>query len=137
VTHRLALVLALLASLAIVPAATLAKNGRPEVRSSVSCGSGVTADLRLRLQRNTIRARFEIEHSRPGTWQIVLVHERRIAWRGSARGSFEIERALPDFPGSDAVSARATGPRGVVCQVIGVLPDVSNADTGEQGGTGN
>ncbi len=135
-TRRLTLVLSLLASLAIVPAAALARNGRPEVRSSASCGSGVTADLRLRLQSNAIRARFEVEHSRPGTWKIVLVHERRVAWRGSARGSFEIERALPDFPGSDAVTARATGPRGVVCQVIGVLPDVSNAENGEQGGDG-
>jgi hypothetical protein len=136
VTRRFALVLALLASLALVPAVALAKNGRPEVRSSASCGSGVSADLRLRLQSTTIRARFEVEHSRPGVWTIVLVHERRVAWRGSARGSFEIERALPDFPGSDAVTARATGPRGVVCQVIGVLPDVSNADAGEQGGNG-
>ena len=135
-TRRLALVCALLASLAIVPAMALAKNGRPELRRSASCGSGVTADLRLRLQGGAIRARFEVEHSRPGAWQIVLVHERRVAWRGSARGSFEIERALPDFPGSDAVSARATGPRGVVCQVIGVVPDVSNADNGEQGGDG-
>jgi hypothetical protein len=137
VSTRLPIVLVVLVSLAIVPALALAKNGRPEVRASVSCGSGVTADLRLRLQDGRIRVRFEVEHGRAGAWQVALVHERRVAWRGSARGSFEIERTLPDFPGSDSVSARATGPRGVVCQAIGLLRDVSNADSGEQGEDGN
>jgi hypothetical protein len=130
------LLLVLLASFAAVPAAALAKNGRPEVRTSVSCGSGVTADLRLRAQDGRIRARFEVGRSRAGTWHIVFVHERRVAWRGSATNSFEVERSLPDFPGSDAVSARATGPRGVVCQAAGVLPEVSDADNGAQGGDG-
>jgi len=98
----------------------------------------VTADLRLRLQDNRIRTRFEVEHSRAGAWQIVLVHERRIAWRGGARGSFEIERALPDFPGSDAVTARATGALAALSArwLGGHLPDVSNADIGEQQGDG-
>jgi hypothetical protein len=120
------LLLALLASLALVPATALAKGGQPEVRSSVSCGGGVGADLRLRVQDDRIRARFEVDHSRAGTWHVALVHERHVAWRGTARSSFEIERALPDFPGSDAVTARATGPRGIVCQVTVVLPEVSN-----------
>ena len=66
-------------------------------------------------------------------WHVVLVHERRVAWRGTAKGSFELERAFADYPGSDAVTARATGPRGTVCQVTGVVPEVSNADNGAQG----
>jgi hypothetical protein len=85
----------------------------------------VSAELRLRAQNGVIRARFEVGRSRAGTWHVVLVHERRVAWRGSANGSFELERSLPDFPGSDAVTARATGPRGVVCQAVGVLAEVS------------
>ncbi|MDX6569807.1 MAG: hypothetical protein QOH15_2385 [Gaiellales bacterium] len=132
---RLGLLLVLV-SLALVPVAALAKDGRPEVRTSVSCGSGVTAALRLRAQGGQIRARFEVGSSRAGLWHIVFVHERRVAWRGSATSSFEVERSLPDFPGSDAVSARATGPRGVVCQVAGVLPEVSLADNEAQGGHG-
>jgi hypothetical protein len=132
----LLLLLSLLASLAAVPAAALAKDGRPEVRTSVSCGGGVTAELRLRAQDGVIGARFEVGRSRAGIWHIVFVHERRVAWRGSARSSFEVERSLPDFPGSDTVSARATGPRGVVCQAVGVLSDVSTPGNGTQGGYG-
>jgi hypothetical protein len=133
VSTRLCLLGALLVSLVLVPGTALAKGGQPEVRTSVSCSSGVTADLRLRVQNDRIRARFEVEHSRAGAWHVVFVHERRVAWRGSARSSFEIERALPDFPGSDSVTARATGPRGVVCQATAVIPEVSNAENGAQG----
>jgi hypothetical protein len=133
-THVLLLPV-LLALLAAVPASALAKDGRPEVRTSASCGSGLTADLRLRAQDGVIRARFEVGR-RAGSWHIVLVHERRVAWRGSAKGSFEIERTLPDYPGSDAVTARATGPRGVVCQAVAVLPEVSAAGNGAHGGDG-
>jgi hypothetical protein len=128
--------LVLLASLAAVPAVALAKDGRPEVRTSVSCGGGVTAELRLRAQDGVIRARFQVGRSRAGIWHIVVVHERRVAWRGSARSSFEVERSLADFPGSDTVTARATGPRGVVCQAVGVLPEVSTSGNGAQGGYG-
>jgi hypothetical protein len=136
VRNRLLLLLALCASLALVPAAALAKDGQPEVRRSASCGAGVSAQLRLRVQDNRIRARFEVDHSRAGTWHVALVHERRVAWRGIAKGTFEIERALPDFPGSDAVSARATGPRGIVCQVTAVIPEVSDGSNGAQGSDG-
>jgi hypothetical protein len=136
VRTRLVLSLILLVALAAAPGTAVAKDGRPEVRSTVSCGGGVTAELRLRAQDGRIRTRFEIQHGRAGTWHVVVVHERRVAWRGSARNSFEIERSLPDFPGSDAVSARATGPRGVVCQAAGLLPDVSDGGNGAQAGDG-
>jgi hypothetical protein len=136
VCNRLLLLLALLASPALVPVSALAKGGQPDVRSSVSCGSGVSADLRLRLQGARIRVRFEVGHSRAGTWHVALVHERRVAWRGTAMSSFEIERSLPDFPGSDDVIARATGPRGVVCQVSAVIAEVSDASNGAEGSDG-
>lgn len=133
---RLFLLGALVASIAALPGAAVARDGHPEIRSSVSCGGGASAELRLRAQDGRIRVRFEVGRGRAGIWHIVLVHERRIAWRGTATSAFEVERSLPDFPGSDAVSARATGPRGAVCQVGGVLPDVSNGDTGTEGGDG-
>jgi hypothetical protein len=131
VTRRLLTVLAICTTLAADPIAALAKSGGPDVRVSARCGNGVTAQLRLRPRDGVIRARFEVDHSRAGTWRVVLVHERRIAWKGaprvtSSRDSFEIERALPDFPGSDAVTARATGPRGAVCQATAVVFEVSD-----------
>jgi hypothetical protein len=123
----------LLLLLVLVPGTALAKGGQPDVRASSRCGGGVTADLRLRAQDDRIRVRFQVEHSRAGVWNIVLVHERRIAWRGTAKGSFEIERALRDYPGSDAVTARATGPSGAVCQVTGVISQVSDSNNGARG----
>ena len=128
---RRSLLMVLLTALAVVPAGALAKGGPREVLSSARCGGSVTADLRLRAQGG-IRVRLEVEHSRAGIWHVVLVHERRVAWRGTARGSFEVERSLPDYPGSDAVIARATGPGGAVCQLTGVISDVSNSDDGAQ-----
>jgi hypothetical protein len=139
VTRRLLTALAICTTLAALPIAAQAKNGGPDVRVSASCGGGVTAQLRLRPNDGVIRARFEVDHSRAGTWHVVLVHERQIAWKEaprvtSSRDSFEIERALPDFPGSDAVTARATGPRGAVCQATAVVLDVSNGGNRAQPG---
>ena len=36
-------------------------------------------------------------------------------------GSYEVERMLPDLPGSDSVTVRAWGPRGVSCSVSATL----------------
>jgi hypothetical protein len=61
-------------------------------------------------------------------WRVVLVHERRVAWRGRARtrqgdGSFRIRRSLPDFGGADQIAVRASGPRGNTCAATGLLAD--------------
>jgi hypothetical protein len=139
VTRRLLTALAICATVAAHPRAAQAKDGAPDVRVSARCGGGVTAELRLRPRDGVIRARFEVDHGRAGTWHVVFVHERRIAWKGapratSARNWFKIERALPDFPGSDAVTARATGPRGAVCQVTAVAFEVSDGANRAQSG---
>jgi hypothetical protein len=139
VTRRLLIVLASCVALGAAPLAAQAKGGGPDVRVSVRCGSGATAELRLRDRDGAIRTRFEVDHARAGTWNVVLVHERRIGWKGSARiassrDSFELERTLPNYPGSDSVTARATGPRGVVCQAIAVLPEVANDGSGAEQG---
>jgi hypothetical protein len=137
VTRRLLTALAICTTLAAHPIGAQAKDGGPDVRVSARCGSGVTAQLRLRPRDGVIRTRFEVDHSGAGTWRVVLVHERQIAWKGaprvtSSRDWFEIERALPDFPGSDAVTARATGPRGAVCQATAVVFEVSGGGNGAQ-----
>jgi hypothetical protein len=131
-SHRLLgplLVLAL-----CLPAAAVARRGgdgggdRPEVRVGGACGEGATARLRLRGRDGTIRIQLEVHGRRNGErWRIVLTHERRVAWRGTARthapsGWLEVERRVADYAGGDLVAARAAGPRGVVCQAAAVLP---------------
>jgi hypothetical protein len=115
--------------LAVRSVAAVAKDGRGEVRVAGVCGSGATSKLRLKSEDNGIELRFEVDHSRVGVlWRVVLVHERRIAWKGSVRttrpsGSFQVRRTLQDLAGADAVTARALGPGGLVCRAAAVLTD--------------
>ncbi len=103
------------------------KDDRPEVRVAGTCNGGAKAKLRLRADRGMLDLEFEVEHARAGVlWRVALVHERRVAWKGSARtsrpgGSFAVERALPDLPGYDIVTARAWGPNGVACRAAATL----------------
>jgi hypothetical protein len=103
------------------------KDGSPEVRVAGACSGGAKASLRLRAKDGAIELRFEVDHARvAGTWRVALVHERRVTWRGSAgttrsSGSFHVEKALPDLPGYDAVTARAWGPAGLACRVTATL----------------
>ncbi|MDX6599873.1 MAG: hypothetical protein QOE87_3760 [Gaiellales bacterium] len=105
------------------------KDGRPEVRVVGVCGGKAATNLRLRAKDGAIELRFAVEHARVGSaWRVVLVHERRVTWRGLARttrssGSFEVERVLPDLPGYDTVTARAWGPAGLACRVTATLGD--------------
>ena len=118
------------ASLALgsAPATALADGGDDQdVRIRGTCGKGVTSKLRLRAKDGAIQVEFEVKSNRGGErWRVVLVHERRVAWRGRARTrsgsrSFRVRRSLPDFDGADQVTARASGPRGNTCQASGVL----------------
>jgi hypothetical protein len=118
-------ILSLLAAQSIAAVTT---DDHGEVRVAGVCGKGATAKLRLKNHDDGIELRFEVDHSRAGViWRIVLVHERRVAWRGNARttrpnGSFEVRRTLRDLPGADAITARAWGPRGLVCRAAATLP---------------
>jgi hypothetical protein len=140
--NRILPIVASCVALAAIPVVAYAKDGRPEVRKSARCSSAATADLRLRARDRGIRVRLEVDHSRAGAWNVVLVHERQVAWKGRARiaashDSFELERTVPDYPGSDSVTARATGPRGVVCQVTATISDVSVDGGGAEGDHGD
>jgi hypothetical protein len=105
----------------------VAKDADNDVRVKGVCGGGTTSKLRLKSEDDGLEVRFEVDYSRAGVvWRVVLVHERRVAWKGSARtarpyGSFEVRRTLRDFPGADVVTARAWGPSGVVCRATAVL----------------
>ena len=114
--------------LAVRPVAAVAKDGGGDVRAASVCGRA-TSELRLKRDHGRIEVRFRVAHARARrVWRVTLVHERRVTWRGAATttgrdGSFEVRRVLPDLPGADTVSARALGPRGLVCRVMATLPD--------------
>ena len=104
------------------------RDGRVEIRVAGNCGKGATSKLRLRGEDGEIEVTFEVDHTRANVrWQVAIVHERRVAFRGTARtgspsASLEVERTLTDLPGADAVTARAWGPNGLTCLASGVLP---------------
>ena len=110
------------------PIAAVAKDGPGEVRVAGVCSSGVASELRLKRRDQGIELRFELDDGGAGAvWRVVLVHERRIAWKGAVRttrprGSFEVRRTLEDLSGADAITASAWGPRGLVCRAAATLP---------------
>jgi hypothetical protein len=105
-----------------------AKDGRGEVRAAGACGRAASSELRLRTSDRGIEVRFELDHVRAGvSWRVAVVHERRVAWKGSAKttapaGSFEVRRIVSDLPGADTVTATAWGPNGLVCRATATLP---------------
>jgi len=64
---------------------------------------------------------FTVRSRRSGVaWRVVLLHERRIVFRGKLRtrapqARFILRRSLPDWYGSEVVAGRATSPSGEVC----------------------
>jgi hypothetical protein len=125
----LAIAVAALWLLAARPLAAAAKDGDGEVRVTGVCGRGAQSELRLKTRDDGIELRFKLDHTRRGAaWRVVVVQERRIAWKGSARtagssASFDVRRTLQDLPGADAVTVSAWGPRGLVCRATATLPE--------------
>jgi hypothetical protein len=118
-------VLLLACLLLALPASSQARDD-DEIRTSGSCGGGARSELRLEADDGTIELRFEVRGARRGSWRVVVVQERRVAWRGTVRSgggsrSFRIERELDDLPGADAIMVRASGPRGLTCNASGTL----------------
>jgi hypothetical protein len=128
--RRSATVVLLLACLLLaLPASSQSRGGGgddDEVRTSGTCGGGARSELRLKADDGAIELRFEVRGARRGSWRVVVVQERRVAWRGTVRAdggsrSFRIERDLDDLPGADAIMVRASGPRGLTCNASGTL----------------
>jgi hypothetical protein len=69
----------------------------------------------------TIAVTFTVRSQRSGvTWRVILLHERRTVYHGELRthppkGTFVLSRSLPDWYGSEVVTARALSPRGEIC----------------------
>jgi hypothetical protein len=128
--RRSATVVLLLACLLLaLPASSQARGGGgddDEVRTSGRCGGGARSELRLKADDGAIELRFDVRGARRGSWRVVVVQERRVAWRGtvsagSGSRSFRVERELDDLPGADAIMVRASGPRGLTCNASGTL----------------
>jgi hypothetical protein len=123
VRARLTLIASLVSLALAAPAPALAH----DVRVSGHCGRGASSQLRLSAHDGAIRVEFELRGRRGGErWRVVLVHERRVRWRGRARTrsgshSFRVRRSVPDFSGADQVTVRASGPRGNTCVAGGRL----------------
>ncbi len=121
--RRLLLVIAIF--LAAAPVAH-ARGGGDEARVTGVCGRGASAELRLKGDDGTIRVELRIDgRSRGDRWQVALVHERRVSWRGAIRaaggGEARLRRSLPDYAGADEIAALATGPRGLSCRATATL----------------
>jgi hypothetical protein len=134
-----AIVVALAALALAGPTSALAKGGgdgggggggggdRPVVRAAGTCGRGASSSLKLKADDGGIEAEFEVHGRATAMWRVVFVQDSRIAWRGHARTlgrshSFSVERLLGDYPGTDQITARAVGPRGITCQASAALP---------------
>ena len=125
----LTVLLILLAVFAVGPTSALARGGGGgrEVRAGGSCGRGASASIKVKERDGGLEAELEVHHRRNERWRVVLVHERRVVARGSARtggrsGSFSFERRIQNFGGPDFVLGRAYGPRGLTCVASAVLP---------------
>ena len=105
-----------------LPAVATADDGR-DVRRAGTCTASSKLSVRLRADGKTIRVELEIETRQRGTaWSVILLRERRIAFRGVIRareGSREVRlrRTLDDWFGRDSIVIRASGPRAETCRV--------------------
>lgn len=102
--------------------------GNDELRVVGDCGRGATSLLRVRTRDNGIEVRFGLRQTRGrGVWRITIVHENRVSSRATTKttrtdDSFELQRILPDLPGSDMVVVLARGPSGLDCRATATLP---------------
>ena len=141
-TRSITLSLAL-ASMALTPAAALARNGaddNPNVRdnhgaqradhnsgrntaSSVKgkCTRGSTSKLKVKPDNSRLQTEFEVDQNRNGvTWKVTISRNGRLAITTQATtrapsGSFSVERRLANSAGTDKITAKATSPSGEIC----------------------
>jgi hypothetical protein len=120
------LTLAALCAALALPLAARADDGPDDVRRTGVCSRSSEVRLRLRSFDDAVRVELEVEtRQRGSTWAVILLHERRIAFRGNVRtdgdGSIELRRTVPDWFGADSFVVRATGPRSESCRVSAEL----------------
>jgi hypothetical protein len=122
--RRMLMLAAVAAGLALsVP--TVAFAADREVRKAGSCTGSSRMEIRLRADDGKIRLELEIEARRAGAaWSVILLRERRIAFRGvvRARGrEAKVRRTFEDWFGRDSFVIRASGPRSETCRVSAAI----------------
>jgi hypothetical protein len=113
--------LAFACALAVPLPAAADDDGDREVRGTCSRGSEMR--LRVREDDGSLRVELRIDTGRRGArWSVILLHERRIAFRGVLRttrssGSLRLRRSVRDLYGRDTILVRASGPRRETCRI--------------------
>jgi hypothetical protein len=122
------LVLLLVTALCAVAATPVAMaSDGDEIRVTGRCSGTSKAELRVREEEDALRIELRVDTSRArATWSVILLHERRTAYRGKIRTSassrsLRLRRTLADWYGPDTVVARATGPGGEVCRAAATI----------------
>jgi hypothetical protein len=116
---------ALLLAFAVPATGTAAE--RDDVRVKGRCSGASDATLRLQEENDAIRVELRIETpARGASWRVIVLHERRIAFRRSLRtssssGSLRLRRTVADWYGSDTILVRASGPRGETCRASATI----------------
>ena len=93
-----------------------------ETRVRAACAGG-SAQLRLRAREDhgtpALEAEVRIDSRRPQRWRIVMLHERALVYQGKrpATRSLRYRRTIPDWPGRETVSVRATTADGRTCRI--------------------
>jgi hypothetical protein len=110
------------------PAGALASGpDEDEVRATGRCSGSSTSELRVRRDDGSLRVELRIDTRRArAPWSVILLHERRTAYRGKLRTSsssrsLRVRRSLADWYGRDTIVARATGPRGETCRASATI----------------
>ena len=115
------------AALAAPVQAAPADDDDREARVTGACSRTSEIRLRVRADDRTLRVELRIDTRRRGApWSVVLLHERRIAFRGVVRttrssGSARLRRTVRDLFGRDTLVVRASGPGRETCRVRATL----------------
>ena len=118
----MAAVAAALSLWSAAPAAAAGDDDRSERAVHGTCSGSSTARLRLRAEDGRIRIELRLDaRPRSGSWQVVLLHERRLVSRTAVRaasggGRIELRWTVADWTGTDTIVLRATGPRNEACR---------------------
>jgi hypothetical protein len=114
-----------IATIAVPPAAALAKDG--DVRRQGECTGSSTSKIKLSPDDGRIETEFEVDQNRNGVrWKVTIRRngKRALSTHATTRGpsgSFSVERRLADGSGADTFVARAVSPSGETCTARATL----------------
>jgi len=103
-----------------LPASADDGHGR-QTRARGTCTASSRSRISIESEEGRMRIEFQLDAARPADrWNVVIVRERRIVFRGvlrtDGRHSARLRRTLPDWPGVEAVVVRATARSGETCR---------------------